>query len=70
MARYFFDIKNGHRLIDPAGLDCTDDHEAMRSAAAIAKQLATDAPNNGPRKISVVNSDREPVGEVPVKRVE
>jgi hypothetical protein len=20
MARYFFDIKNGHRLVDPAGL--------------------------------------------------
>jgi hypothetical protein len=66
MARYFFDIKNGHRLIDPAGLDCKDDKEAMRSAAAIAKQVAADALKNGPRKIAVLDSDRQPVGEVPV----
>jgi hypothetical protein len=68
MARYFFDIKNGHRLIDPAGLDCRDDQEAMDSAAAIARQVAADALNNGPRKISVLNSDRQPIGEVPVNQ--
>ena len=66
MARYFFDIKNGHRLIDPAGLDCRDDKEALRNAAAIAKQVAMDALNNRPRKISVLDGDRRPVGEVPV----
>ena len=29
MPRYFFDVKNGHRLIDPAGLDCRNDQEAI-----------------------------------------
>jgi hypothetical protein len=29
MSRYFFDVKNGHRLVDSAGLDCSDDEEAI-----------------------------------------
>ena len=44
MPRYFFDIKNGHRLIDPAGLDCRDDQEAKDQAIIIAGQIAADAP--------------------------
>lgn len=28
MSRYFFDVENGHRLIDPAGLDCRNDQDA------------------------------------------
>jgi hypothetical protein len=40
MPKYFFDIKNGHRLIDPSGLDCRDDQQAMRSATFIARQIA------------------------------
>ena len=27
MPHYYFDVKNGHRLIDPAGLECRDDQE-------------------------------------------
>jgi hypothetical protein len=26
MPRYFFDVKNGYRLIDPAGVDCPSDY--------------------------------------------
>jgi hypothetical protein len=29
MARYFFDVKNGHMLVDPAGLECRDHQEAL-----------------------------------------
>jgi hypothetical protein len=29
MPRYFFDVKNGHRLNDPAGLDCRNDQGAI-----------------------------------------
>jgi hypothetical protein len=61
--RYYFEIKNGHRLIDPAGLDCKSDSEAMRSAVLIAKQVAKDAPPDQPRHISVLNGDREEVGK-------
>ena len=66
MARYFFDIKNGHRLIDPTGLDCVDDLAAMRSARTIARQIANDANPDLPRRISVLDEDRSEIGTVPV----
>jgi hypothetical protein len=66
MSRYFFDIKNGHRLIDPAGLDCRDDDEAIRSAEMIARRVADDAHPAAARHISVLNADRLEIGKVPV----
>jgi hypothetical protein len=44
VARYFFDVKNGHRLIDPSDIDCGDDHEAIKAGVLIAQQIAPDAP--------------------------
>jgi hypothetical protein len=66
MSRYYFDIKNGHRLVDPSGLDCESDSAAMRSAAAIARQIAADATRSQPRHISVLDSNRKEIGKVPV----
>ena len=66
MSRYFFDIKNGHRLVDPSGLDCKSESEAMRSAAVIARQIATEAPPGQRRHVSVLDSDRNEIGKVPV----
>jgi hypothetical protein len=66
MSRYFFDVKNGHRLVDPSGLDCRNDQEAIRNAIMIARQIARDAPPSGPRHVSVLNSDREEVSKVPI----
>jgi hypothetical protein len=66
MARYFFDIKNGPRLIDPTGLDCVDDLAAMQSAKMIARQIANDANPDLPRRISVLDEDRSKIGTVPV----
>jgi hypothetical protein len=66
MSRYFFDVKNGHRLVDPLGLDCRNDQEAIRNATVIARQIAKDAPPSGPRHVSVLNSDREEVSKVPI----
>jgi hypothetical protein len=69
MPRYFFDIKNGHRLIDPEGLDCRDDQQAKDQAVVIARQIAADAPEtSGGRKIAVLNSQREEIGRVPVNQ--
>ena len=62
---FFFDIKNGHRLIDPTGLDCVDDFAAMRSARIIARQIANDANPDLPRRISVLDEDRSEIGTVP-----
>jgi hypothetical protein len=67
MSRYFFDVKNGHRLIDPSGLDCRDDQEARDQAAVIARQIAMDAPDTSQgRHIAIVNSDRQEISKVPV----
>jgi hypothetical protein len=70
MSRYFFDVKNGHRLVDPSGLDCRNDQEAIENAILIARQIARDAPPNGPRHVSVLNSDREEVSKVPINKEE
>jgi hypothetical protein len=66
MSRYFFDVKNGHRLVDPSGLDCRDDQEAIENATMIARQIANDAPPNGPRHIVVLNSDREEISRIAI----
>jgi hypothetical protein len=66
MSRYYFDIKNGHRLIDPSGLDCRDDHQAMQSATVIARQIAEDVHTGEPRHVSVLNAARSEIGTVPV----
>jgi hypothetical protein len=69
MPRYFFDIKNGHRLIDPAGLDCRDDQEARDQAIFIAGQIAADAPEtSGGRTVAILDSDRREIDKVPVKQ--
>ena len=69
MPRYFFDIKNGHRLIDPAGLDCRDDQEANSQAIIIAGQIAADAPEtSAARHVAILDSERKEIDKVPVKQ--
>jgi hypothetical protein len=69
MPRYFFDIKNGHRLIDPSGLDCRDDQQARDQAIIIAGQIAADAPaTSAARHVAILDSEREEIGKVPVQR--
>jgi hypothetical protein len=53
MPRYFFDIKNGHRLIDPAGLDCRNDQETIEKVAIIASQIAEHASLSEGRHVAV-----------------
>jgi hypothetical protein len=65
MPHYFFDIRNGHRLIDPAGLDCSDDDDAIAKARVIAAAIAKET-TEGPRKIAVLGGDRQEIATVPV----
>ena len=67
MSRYFFDVKNGHRLIDPSGLDLHDNQEAINAGKVIAKQIAEDAPPTQARHVEILDSDRQSVGQVPIK---
>jgi hypothetical protein len=67
MPMYFFDVKDGHRLIDPTGVECRDDGEAETQAIAIAAQIATDVPASaGIRHVAILNGSREKIGEVPI----
>jgi hypothetical protein len=67
MPHYFFDIKDGHRLVDPSGLDCKNDSDAMEKARVIAIGVSLDKPAVDPeRRISVLNADRDEISTVPV----
>jgi hypothetical protein len=53
MPQYFFDVTDGHRVIDPIGLDCRDDKDAVAKGNVIADQIASDAPNSSGRRVKV-----------------
>ena len=63
MARYFFDVKDGKRLVDPAGVDFADDQEALRHAQQFAARLAEDAKNIG-HKVVVIDSQGQEIAAV------
>jgi hypothetical protein len=44
MPRYFFDIKEGHRLVGPSGSDCKNDGAAIEKARVIAIGVSLDKP--------------------------
>lgn len=60
-------MRNGHRLVDPSGLDCRDDSDAVAKAEVIAEQIATDVPKPSSRKVAVLNSSRHEVDHVDIK---
>ena len=67
MPHYFFDIKDGHRLVDPSGLDCKNDTAAMEKARVKAIGVSLDKPAVDPkRRIAVLNADRDEISTVPV----
>lgn len=67
MPRYYFDIQDGHRLVDPAGRECDDDNAAVEKAKVIAIQVSMDTPAVDPtRHIEVLDSNRKEISRVSV----
>ena len=67
MLRYFFDIADGHRFIDPAGHECDDDNSAIEKAKIIAIQVSMDRPAVDPtRHIVVLDSHRNEISTIAV----
>jgi len=67
MPHYFFDIKDGHRLVDPSGSNCKSDAAAFEKAKVLAIGVSLDKPAVDPtRRISVLNADRIEISTVPV----
>jgi hypothetical protein len=68
MPKYYFDLVDGSRLVDPTGLDCRDDHDANAKAEIIAKQIEMDIPAAPvQRHIEILNEERDKVAKVPVR---
>jgi hypothetical protein len=60
MPHYYFDIKDGHRLADPSGLNFKNDDDAIAKANVIAIGVSLDEPAVDPeRHIAVLNDARE-----------
>jgi hypothetical protein len=67
MPHYFFDIKDGHRLVDPSGSNCKNDTAAIEKARVLAVGVSLDKPAVDPTgRISVLNADRHEISTVPV----
>ena len=67
MPHYYFDIKDGHRLADPSGLNFKNDDDALTKAEVIAIGVSLDKPAVDPeRHIAVLNDSREEIFRVPV----
>jgi hypothetical protein len=67
MPNYFFDIKDGHRLVDTFGSRWKNDAAAIEKARVLAIGVSLDKPAVDPtRHISVLNADRIEISTVPV----
>ena len=67
MPHYFFDIKDGHRLVDPSGLELKSDEAAIAKAEVLAIGVSLDKPAVDPeRHIVVLNGSRDEIFRVPV----
>jgi len=67
MPHYFFDIKDGHRLVDPSGLELKNDDAAIAKAEVLAIGVSLDKPAVDPeRHIVVLNGSRDEIFRVPV----
>jgi hypothetical protein len=67
MPRYFFDIKDGHGLVDPSGSDCKNDAAAIDKARVLAIGVSLDKPAVDPeRHIAVINDAGHEISKVAV----
>ena len=67
MPHYYFDIKDGHGLVDPSGSEFKNDDAAIAKAKVIAIGVSLDKPAVDPeRHIAVLNNLREEIFRVPV----
>jgi hypothetical protein len=50
MPHYYFDIKDGHRFVDPSGSDFKNDDAAIAKAKVIAIGVSLDKPAVDPEQ--------------------
>jgi hypothetical protein len=68
MPIFHFDIADGVRLEDPVGLDCKNEHDAMKTADLIARQIAIDLDGDSEdRAVVVVDEAGSEIYKAPVR---
>lgn len=70
MPRYYFDLKDGERQVDPSGLDCLDDDDAMTKGEMIAREIERNnsKASNSDCHIAVINDDGYQIGKLPIRK--
>jgi hypothetical protein len=67
MRKYYFDLVDGSRLVDPSGLDCRDDLDANAKAKIIAEHIESEIPEAPvQRHVEILNEERDKVAKVPI----
>ena len=68
MPRFYFDLSNGHRVPDSAGLDCDDETDAKRKADLIAGDIAHQAQIIPKKHLTVVDDKGKDIYQAPIKK--
>jgi len=68
MPRYFFNVADGHRLLDRSGFVCDDDIDAIIRAAVLAIGVSLNKPKDDDpeRRITIINDQGRRIGHVPM----
>ncbi len=66
MPRYYFDLKNGRRIVDAVGSICENYLGAFATAKFKAARLAIDAPENRGKEVAVLNAGGDEIFKTPV----
>jgi hypothetical protein len=67
MPRYFFDVKDGHRLFDSTGFVCDDDIAAIMRATVLAVGVSLDKPEDDPEHcVAIIDDAGHEISTVPV----
>ncbi len=66
LPQYFFDIKDGRRIVDPKGIDLQDISAATEYARQLAKQLALDDGHKLGRRVVAIDEEGVEVASIPV----
>ncbi len=69
MPRYFFDVKDGRRLVDASGLDCRDDADAISKGETMARQIEADGSvdMDPQRHVAVINHEGQQIGKIAIQ---
>jgi uncharacterized protein DUF6894 len=70
MPRFYFDLSNGHRVQDHAGLDCDNETDAKHKADSIAGDIARDAETVPKKHLTVVDEDGRDIYRAPIRKTD